>query len=409
VPSEGCAICPWSRPLGVAVVALTVAAARSAGKSEAIDLPTLARAANTKPAHAAEMSSDGQVVKHVLVVGVELLSRVVDWSDRTTCVLFGDGAGAAVLGPADGVEARGRKRGILTTKLKTDGPMARSLIIPAGGTESPVDAAAIEARTNKVHMKGQDIFKVAVNNLRSSSQSALDALEMGTTLRVTATALNLRNAATTSSTILDVLDNGAIVTCIQQSGGNGWVHVETASGEEGWVSRTYVEVVPDGGSGATCDPARAEGAVGNFQKALHDSIAWAEGTRDFSQDGYDVMFSFKLMGSCQSHPNQCLKFGSSCSTAAGRYQFLIGTWGSVKSANGLTNFEPESQEVGAKYLVSTVRHVTVPQSRAMTASELSNAMSKLSWEWASLPPGRYGQPNKSASQMRNMYCNLAGC
>ena len=117
-------------------------------------------------------------VKHVLVVGVELLSRVVDWSDRTTCVLFGDGAGAAVLGPADGAEARGRKRGILTTKLKTDGSMARSLIIPAGGTESPVDAAAIEARTNKVHMKGQDIFKVAVNNLRSSSQSALDALEM---------------------------------------------------------------------------------------------------------------------------------------------------------------------------------------------------------------------------------------
>ena len=117
-------------------------------------------------------------VKHVLVVGVELLSRVVDWSDRTTCVLFGDGAGAAVLGPADGAEARGRKRGILTTKLKTDGSMARSLMIPAGGTELPVDAAAIEARTNKVHMKGQDIFKVAVNNLRSSSQSALDALEM---------------------------------------------------------------------------------------------------------------------------------------------------------------------------------------------------------------------------------------
>jgi 3-oxoacyl-[acyl-carrier-protein] synthase-3 len=117
-------------------------------------------------------------VKHVLVIGVELLSRVVDWSDRTTCVLFGDGAGAAVLGPSDGAEARGRKRGILTTKLKTDGSMARSLIIPSGGTESPVDAAAIEARTNKVHMKGQDIFKVAVNNLRSSSQSALDALEM---------------------------------------------------------------------------------------------------------------------------------------------------------------------------------------------------------------------------------------
>ncbi|NUO53834.1 MAG: glycoside hydrolase family 104 protein, partial [Polyangiaceae bacterium] len=197
------------------------------------------------------------------------------------------------------------------------------------------------------------------------------------------------------------------------SGGNGWVNVESPSGQQGWVSRQYVEELPSNGggsgSGETCDPARAVGAVGNFQKALHDSIAWAEGTRDHSKDGYDVMFSFQLMNSCGTHPNKCIKFGSSCSTAAGRYQFLTGTWNSVKSANGLSSFEPENQEIGAAYLVKTVRHVTVPQSRAMTASEFSNAMSKLSWEWASLPPGRYGQPNKSASQMRNMYCSLAGC
>lgn len=117
-------------------------------------------------------------MKHILVVGVELLSRVVNWEDRTTCVLFGDGAGAAVLGPAGDAEARGRKRGVLTTKLKTDGSMARSLLIPAGGTERPVDAAAIEQHANKVFMKGKDIFRVAVANLRSSSQEALDRLEM---------------------------------------------------------------------------------------------------------------------------------------------------------------------------------------------------------------------------------------
>src|SRR5690606_11491625 len=69
-------------------------------------------------------------VQHVLVVGVEMLSRVTNWTDRTTCVLFGDAAGAAVLGPAAGAEARGRKRGVLTTKLRTDGSMARSLMIP---------------------------------------------------------------------------------------------------------------------------------------------------------------------------------------------------------------------------------------------------------------------------------------
>jgi muramidase (phage lysozyme) len=247
----------------------------------------------------------------------------------------------------------------------------------------------------------------------TEEDSALNSVvQAGTDLRVTASALNLRKNANTSSQILDVLDNGAVVSCVETSGGNGWVKVQSADGTLGWVSRQYVEVVPGGGgggSGDTCDPARAVGAVSNFQKDLHDSIAWAEGTRNHSEDGYDVMFSFKIMSSCNKHPNQCLKFGSSCSTAAGRYQFLKGTWDSVKSANGLPNFEPESQEVGAKYLIGTTRHVTVPQNRAMTASEFSNAMSKLSWEWASLPPGRYGQPNKSQSQMRNFYCSLAGC
>ena len=74
-----------------------------------------------------------------------------------------------------------------------------------------------------------------------------------------------------------------------------------------------------------------------------------------------------------------------------------------------TLLEPENQERGAAYLISTTRRVNVPQDRAMTAAEFSNAMSKLSYEWASLPPGRYGQPSKSSSQMRTFYCNLAGC
>lgn len=254
----------------------------------------------------------------------------------------------------------------------------------------------------------------------ADEESALTDVQAGAQLRVTASALNLRRQASTSSQILDVLDNGAIVTCVERSGASGWVRVETGGGTRGWVSRQYVQVVSGGGgssgggssgggSGETCDPDRAQGAVGGYQKALHDAIAWAEGTRGYSDDGYDVMFSFRLMDSCNRHPNRCIAYGSTCSTAAGRYQFLKGTWDSVKSAKGLANFEPENQEVGAKYLVNTVRHVTVPQNRPMTASEFSNAMSKLSWEWASLPPGRYGQPVKTASQMRNMYCNLAGC
>lgn len=112
-------------------------------------------------------------MKHVLVIGVELLSRVVDWTDRTTCVLFGDGAGAFVLGPPDGSD-----RGILTTQIFTDGGLATALMIPAGGSATPVTHAVIEERQNKIKMRGQEVFKAAVRNLYSASQGAVDAAGM---------------------------------------------------------------------------------------------------------------------------------------------------------------------------------------------------------------------------------------
>lgn len=249
------------------------------------------------------------------------------------------------------------------------------------------------------------------------SESAVSSpVEAGVTLRVVASALNLRSGPDTSYKVLDVLEYGAKVTSVTQSGGDGWVHVKSPDGTTGWASRKYLQVVSGSSSGssgssssATCDPSRAQGAVGSYQKALHDVIAWAEGTRGYSKDGYNVMFSYKLMSSCTNHPNQCISYGSTCSTAAGRYQFLTTTWKGAKNALNLSSFEPNNQELAAKYLVGTVRHVTVPQSRPMTAAEFSNAMSKLSYEWASLPPGRYGQPSKTQTQMRSMYCSLAGC
>jgi 3-oxoacyl-[acyl-carrier-protein] synthase-3 len=112
--------------------------------------------------------------KNVLVVGVELLSRVVNWEDRTTCVLFGDGAGAVVLGPASGATARGKPRGVLATKLHSDGALAESLWIPGGGSVEPLNGEKLEQKRHKVHMKGSDIFKVAVKNLYSASKAALD-------------------------------------------------------------------------------------------------------------------------------------------------------------------------------------------------------------------------------------------
>ena len=113
-------------------------------------------------------------MKNILVIGVELLSRVVNWEDRTTCVLFGDGAGAVILGRADGAVARGKPRGLLSTKIQSDGALARSLMIPGGGSETPQSHDVVDKKLHKVHMKGQDIFKVAVKNLYGASKEALD-------------------------------------------------------------------------------------------------------------------------------------------------------------------------------------------------------------------------------------------
>jgi 3-oxoacyl-[acyl-carrier-protein] synthase-3 len=111
--------------------------------------------------------------KHILIVGVELLSRVVDWEDRTTCVLFGDGAGAGVIGPA-----LGDGRGIITSHLYTDASLTESLCIPAGGSRERVTADALQTKRDKVQMIGKDIFKAAVKNMTQASRAALDAAGM---------------------------------------------------------------------------------------------------------------------------------------------------------------------------------------------------------------------------------------
>ncbi len=119
-------------------------------------------------------------MKHVLVVGVELLSRVTDWTDRTTCVLFGDGAGAAVLGPAGPGRDGAKPRGVLSTSISTDGSLAPALRIPGGGSVAPTSHATVDQKLNFVHMKGQDVFKSAVKNLYSASANALERAGMTT-------------------------------------------------------------------------------------------------------------------------------------------------------------------------------------------------------------------------------------
>jgi len=261
---------------------------------------------------------------------------------------------------------------------------------------------------------GSDDLQVGDTSGNENELAVNEIVNAGEKLVVTATSLNLRRTGSTTAEILGSFPDGSQMTALSTSGGDGWVNVQTSDQKTGWVFGRYVvraDAAGAGGpaTGSTCAPSRAAGALTRYQQALHDSIAFAEGTRAHSNDGYDVMFSFRLANSCQQHPNQCIKYGSTCSTAAGRYQFLNRTWRSIAATRNYGTFEPENQERGAAYLISTTRRVSVPQTRAMTASEFSNAMSKLSYEWASLPPGRYGQPVKTASQMRSTYCTIAGC
>ncbi|MBN1656347.1 MAG: ketoacyl-ACP synthase III [Deltaproteobacteria bacterium] len=106
--------------------------------------------------------------KYILVIGVELLSRILNYEDRATCVLFGDGGGAAVVGPSSG-----DGRGIISTHLYADGSQAKSLYIPAGGSRTPASEQTVRDKQHFVHMAGQDVFKFAVKSLSSAIQTAI--------------------------------------------------------------------------------------------------------------------------------------------------------------------------------------------------------------------------------------------
>lgn len=118
----------------------------------------------------ADLHIRGGVAKHVLVVGVEHMSSVTDWQDRSTCVLFGDGAGAVVVSPSvDG------KQGIIGAHLFADGTQTGILRIPAGGTVEPTTVATLEARRHYLQMSGREVFRVAVKSLVSACEKALAA------------------------------------------------------------------------------------------------------------------------------------------------------------------------------------------------------------------------------------------
>jgi 3-oxoacyl-[acyl-carrier-protein] synthase-3 len=107
--------------------------------------------------------------KRVLVIGVEVLSRIVDWSDRSTCVLFGDAAGAVLMTASDG------PGGVLSTHLFADGALAEILWQPVGGSREPATPEALAAKRQFVQMNGREVYKHAVRNMAAGAKTALEA------------------------------------------------------------------------------------------------------------------------------------------------------------------------------------------------------------------------------------------
>jgi 3-oxoacyl-[acyl-carrier-protein] synthase III len=107
-------------------------------------------------------------IRTALVVGSDALSRMLNWQDRGTCILFGDGAGAVVLGASQ------NGNGILSTKLRTDGSYAKTLYIPAGGSLQPANADTVRRREHTITMNGKEVFKIAVRSMEEISRQALE-------------------------------------------------------------------------------------------------------------------------------------------------------------------------------------------------------------------------------------------
>ena len=105
--------------------------------------------------------------QNVLIIGAEKLSSITDWEDRSTCVLFGDGAGAAIL------QARSTGRGIISSVMASDGQRSDLLKLPAGGSRMPTTPETLSNRMHYIKMNGREVFKHAVSSMISAAQEAL--------------------------------------------------------------------------------------------------------------------------------------------------------------------------------------------------------------------------------------------
>jgi len=110
--------------------------------------------------------------RKIMVLGAEIMSKVTDWTDRATCVLFGDGAGAVILAGEEG------ERGVLSTHLHSDGALWELLYLPGGGSAHPSTHATVDQRMHCIKMAGNALFKVAVRAMAEVSAEALKSNQM---------------------------------------------------------------------------------------------------------------------------------------------------------------------------------------------------------------------------------------
>ncbi len=121
--------------------------------------------------HVAEGIIKSGGAEKILAIGVDTLSKVTDFEDRSTCILFGDGAGAAVLTASD-------EPGILSSILSSDGNDWDLLYVPAGGSRTPIDEEVLKSREQYIKMKGNDVFKVAVKSIESATINAIKEADL---------------------------------------------------------------------------------------------------------------------------------------------------------------------------------------------------------------------------------------
>lgn len=110
--------------------------------------------------------------KYVLVIAADILSKITNWEDRNTCVLFGDGAGAAILGPVK------EGYGILDNFIGADGNGGMNLYMPAGGSRMPACEESVKNKLHTIHMNGQEVFKFAVNVMNTATIEVLNRCDL---------------------------------------------------------------------------------------------------------------------------------------------------------------------------------------------------------------------------------------